>query len=362
MYNKSAKSQWKFKRIELLFLLVFFLLFPILTDIEYNYWEMHKASLFMKDVEGDLVYGLCNMIAFYVFYKLVQKYLLNERLGYFLIGVVVFLIAYHIYFKLIYYEVGQSVFFSEELRIQAQKLYKSNGLSFSIIYMLIQFLCIAALAYFIHSAKQGEQMRDLKEQQLLLKEQQLMTELNYLKAQVQPHFFFNTLNNIYALALNKSNKTAPLVATLSEMMRYILYETDQKKILLKDEINFLKNYIEVEKVRHQNDITINFDVQGITDEILFDPLLLLPFIENAFKHGIQEITGKGYVNIVICITADELNLQVSNSKPFRNRNFTEYGIGMKNVEKRLELLYPKRYLLDVKDDHDYQVNLTVKIR
>jgi len=213
-------------------------------------------------------------------------------------------------------------------------------------------LCIGALAYFIYSAKQNDQMRKLKEQQLL-------TELTYLKAQLHPHFFFNTMNNIYALALKRSADTAPLVAKLADMMRYILYEAERPIVPLVKEIEFLTNYVEAEKIRHHNNNQITFDVQGLKPAALIEPVLLLPFIENAFKHGLYEETGNGFVDIVICQSDAELILQVTNSKPQPQRE-TQKGIGLQNALKRLNLLYSRQYTMVIKDESDsYQLNLSL---
>jgi two-component system LytT family sensor kinase len=356
MYVQLNKNQWKYFKIELLFFVIFFYLFPILTDIEYSFREQHNAALFIKDITYRLVYGTVEILAFAVLYKIVQHYLVKKRVLLFLLFTLIFLAGYHFYFKAIYYIVGHTQLFPVSMHNQALSLSnQKNRLNFSIIYIFIQFICISALAYFVRSTKQDEQMQQLKEQQLA-------TELNYLKAQLHPHFFFNTMNNIYSLALKNSKHTAPLVAKLADMMRYILYEADQQKVPLTKEIQFLSNYIKVEQIRHPKNIQIEFDVQGTTENIDMEPLLLLPFIENAFKHGLQEETGEGFVNIVICKTEQELLLQVINSYPTAKHE-TEKGIGLQNAGKRLALLYPGKYQLSVKaNEATYEVNLTLQIQ
>jgi LytS/YehU family sensor histidine kinase len=180
-----------------------------------------------------------------------------------------------------------------------------------------------------------------------------------LKAQLHPHFFFNTINNIYALALKQSADTAPMVAKLAEMMRYILYEADQPVVLLEREIEFLNNYIGTEKIRHKRN-DIRFDVQRIDRNIRIEPLLLLPFVENAFKHGLEQETGNGYVHIVICLVENELTVEVTNSKPAEGEIRVTKGIGMQNLQKRLAILYPGKHQLLVHDEADkYQVTLTL---
>ena len=290
-----------------------------------------------------------------LFYKIVQHFLFRHRILFFILATLIFMVGFQYYMKGVYFFASHFPWFSAALRREALRWYQSaSHVNFSIIYMFQQFICIIALAYFIRSARQDEQMAQLKEQQLL-------TELNYLKAQLHPHFFFNTMNNIYALAQKKSPDTAVVVAKLAEMMRYILYEADQKNVPLMKEIDFITNYVEVEKIRHHSNISISIDVQGIRKDTGIEPLLLLPFIENAFKHGLQEETEKGFVNIIICMHEKELTLAVDNSKPAAEYQAKPTGIGLQNVIKRLNLLYPDQHQLDIKEDEsNYQVSLTLK--
>lgn len=344
----------KYAKIELIFFLVYFYIFRLLTDFEYNLWERHHTGISLKDLEFDLLYGTSSMLSFFVFYRVLQYCLIKEKLWAFIGFVFFFLIADHFYSKLVYLLYANIDFLSAGFRSDALKYYHSKTLGYTLSYMLREFLAIGSLAYFVHSARQQEQMK-------VLKEQQLMTELNYLKAQLQPHFFFNTLNNIYALALRQSKETAPLVATLSEMMRYILYESNRGLVLLKKEIGFINNYVEVEHIRYRSVIQITFDAQGIDEHTLISPLLLLPLIENAFKHGVQEETSSGFVQIVICQTETELILEVNNSIALSTIKRTG-GIGLTNLKKRLEILYPGNYKLDIKNDGKiYQVLLTLLI-
>ncbi|MES2275342.1 MAG: histidine kinase [Bacteroidota bacterium] len=352
MYNWRQGIQWKYLRIEILFFVIFYYLFPILTDVEYSYNEMHHAALFTKNIDFDLIYGTTNLLSGLVFYAIVRKSLLHKKPVQFTIYTVLFLIGMHYYMQGVYIAIGHINWFPDKIRHDALRWSKAKVIHFSVIYMFREFLCIGALAYFIRSAKQDTQMRELKEQQLL-------TELTYLKAQLHPHFFFNTMNNIYALALKRSEATAPLVAKLADMMRYILYEAERQRVPLTKEVQFLTDYIDAEKIRQHSNNQINFDVQGITDGATIQPLLLLPFIENAFKHGLEQETGNGFVNVVLCLADDELILQVNNSKPAKTQP-SQKGIGLQNAVKRLNLLYPNKYVLDIKDDErQYQLNLTL---
>ena len=342
----------KYFYAEIAFFVVFCWLFPILTDIEYNLYERHHAGLFVNVIGIRIVYGISELPAFWVFYRwIVWRYLLQRQWLHFTGAYILFLVAYNFYLTGVYYFVGHAGFFPENIASDARR-YNGQIMHFSIIYMFSQCLCITALAYFIRSARQDKELRQLQEQRY-------RTELKYLKTQLHPHFFFNTLNNIYALALKQSADTAPMIARLSAMMRYILYETEQPKVTLENEIGFLTDYVAVWRWRRPDPITIIFEVQGVDEQYLIEPLLLLPFVENAFKHGIEEETGEGFVRLIICMTENELSMEISNSKPCIRKDRTA-GIGLSNAVQRLELLYPGRYNLDITDDEKlYQLNLTL---
>lgn len=353
MQWQISKQRWKYLRIELGFFIAMYVLFPVLTDIEFNYRETHHTALFVKNIENRIAYGTFSLLAFVCFYKLVQQFLFSRKLLLFLTSLFCFLACYHFYSKGVDLAISKTPFLSAELRNEALVSYnRDTGLRFGINYMILQLLCVIALAYFVRSARQDEQVQRLKEEQL-------MSELNYLKAQLHPHFFFNTLNNIYSLALKQSPDTAPVVAKLADMMQYILYEADQTVVPLSRDIAFLSNYVQVEQIRYNSSATISFDIQLDGKETYIQPLLLLPFIENAFKHGLEEETDEGFIRIVICRDEEELILEVANSKPSTLQ--LNKGMGLKNVYKRLNLLYPGRHRLAVTENETfYQVNLTLQ--
>ncbi|MFI5452853.1 sensor histidine kinase [Pedobacter sp. UC225_61] len=344
----------KYAKIEIIFFLVYFYGISLLSSFEYNFWENQYTGISIQEVEFSLVYGTFNIIAFLLFYRALQYSLKKDKFWAFLVTIVLFLVFHFFYKKATYVLISNLEFLSDKIRNDALKWYHLKRLGFTLSYMIGQLCGVSFLAYFIHSAKQNEQLKTLKEQQLI-------SELTYLKAQLQPHFFFNTLNNIYSLALKQDKATAPLVAKLAEMMRYILYKADEKWVSLKDETEFIKNYVEVEHIRYRSTISISFDRQGIDDESKISPLLLLPFIENAFKHGIQEEEKEGFVNIVICKTGEELILEVKNSIAKTNQHTD--GIGLVNVKKRLAILYPKNHKLEIQNDGKiYQVSLTLEMK
>ena len=354
MYKWRPAVEWKYFRFELLFFITYYLLFPIITAAEYRYFEQHNTGKFFNDALEMVVYSPIGILSGIVYYAIVRYALVTKNLVRFIGYTILYLIALVFYKELAYLLLSHLEFLPAKVRSDAARWAQAKGLHYSIIYMCRDFLCISALAYFIYAAKQDDQLRKLKEQQLL-------TELTYLKAQLHPHFFFNTLNNIYSLALKQSTDTAPLVARLAEMMRYILYEAEQPKVPLQKEIAFLTNYIDTEKIRQHANNQISLDVQGIQPNTLIAPLLLLPFIENAFKHGLQQETANGFVHIVICESEKELMLQVNNSKPSSLKENPK-GIGLQNAARRLNLLYNGRFTMNSQEDaHTYQLNLSLQI-
>jgi len=198
------------------------------------------------------------------------------------------------------------------------------------------------------------------------KQAALQAELNALKGQIHPHFLFNTLNNLYALTLNKSNEAPKVVLGLSDMLRYMLYECNTEEVPLTKEIMMLQYYVNLEKLRYEDRLDLTFNVQGDMDAKLIAPLLMLPFVENAFKHGVSEQIGQSWVNISVNVTDSGLRLKVSNSKAEALPHDTDkhYGhIGLQNVRKRLELLYPEDHQLKVMDDEDtFLIVLDLKLK
>ncbi len=191
--------------------------------------------------------------------------------------------------------------------------------------------------------------------------QKINTELSFLKTQLNPHFLFNTLNSIYSLANKKSDYTTDAIITLSELMRYMLYETDKSYVPLKNEIDYIKNYISLQTLRLKDSSGVRFNVQGNLDHSI-EPLLLISFIENAFKYG-TDYTGKTNINIKIIIEDKKLNLLISNYISINEKGKPSSGIGLQNIKNRLILLYPDSHSLKIEESNKlYKVELTLKLK
>ena len=192
------------------------------------------------------------------------------------------------------------------------------------------------------------------------------TELKYLKNQINPHFLFNSLNNLYALSLKKSDEVPEVIIKLSDILRYLLYEASEERVALSQEIAYLKNYIEIEKLRFGKRLEIKFEEQVLDyGDLTIEPMLLIPFVENAFKHGPAKNNSRGFIDIQVEFTDDWFFFRVRNNVLSENEVFvvSEGGIGNHNVEKRLEMLYPSRYQLNqTKSDEYYEVELKLKLK
>jgi LytS/YehU family sensor histidine kinase len=183
-----------------------------------------------------------------------------------------------------------------------------------------------------------------------LENENLIAELAFLKSQINPHFLFNSLNNIYSLAYQKSEKTPEAILKLSEIMRYMLYESNEDKVELSNEIRYLENYIELQKLRFKDNIYIKFEINGDPLGLMITPLVLISFVENAFKHGIAT-DSENPISISLNLTDGKLLFHVSNIKSSMNKDITG-GIGLQNVQRRLSLIYKDRYRLQIDDTND----------
>ncbi|MDJ1504748.1 sensor histidine kinase [Xanthocytophaga agilis] len=196
--------------------------------------------------------------------------------------------------------------------------------------------------------------------------EKLATELNFLKAQVQPHFLFNTLNNLYALTLQASPVAPRVVLKLSELMSYMLYDSQSDTLLLSKEISHIQNYIELEKLRYTSRLDLSLNVSGDIHDKRIAPLLLIPFVENAFKHGVSNETNQIWVTIDIKVKDNWLSVKVENSHTgdelVSSLSNNHNGLGLQNIARRLKLLYPNDHELAIKKETDrYLVDLKIKM-
>lgn len=230
----------------------------------------------------------------------------------------------------------------------------STSLAYNFTHTSLYLLLTVALRFSI----------DWYEQKKLINEiriEKLQTEVNYLRSQVNPHFLFNALNNLYALTIRKSDEAPDVVLKLSELMEYMLYESDADYVPLEREINYLRNYLELEKIRQGNHADIQLTVKGNMENCQVSPFLILPLVENAFKHGISKAVHNAYLHVNIDLNS-RLSVKVTNNKLSFQPAEANGGIGLVNLKKRLELLYPGKHTLEIVNGPvEYEVLLKIDV-
>lgn len=227
-------------------------------------------------------------------------------------------------------------------------------LKFVIVYIGLTTLLKLSKSWFLLLEADRKLIRAEKEK--------INNELLALRSQINPHFLFNSLNSIYSLSLHQSDKTPAVILKISELMRYMLYEANEDKVSLKNELHFIENYFELQKLRSDDSAKIKLDITGEIEKQQIAPLLFLPFIENSFKHGVKGDPEGGFTRVNINVTGDEIQLNVVNNKGKIDKVEKEdfQGIGLQNARRRLELLYPQRHSLSINDlDNSFEVKLNI---
>ncbi len=285
---------------------------------------------------------------YFNYYFLIDKYLLKKK--YWLYFSTLFLTI-----VLTFFLVSATFVFSD---FNPEKLARTNP----IIEKTIPIIIINAIALWllsIVSAILFTVYNRLKETE----KEKLSAQIASLKSQINPHFLFNTLNNIYATAIDTSPKAADMIDKLSEMMRYTMKDTQQSFVLLEDEINYIDNFIELQKLRLDRSVKLEYKSMENIPNLLIAPMLLIPFIENAFKHGVNS-EQKSHIKIEISINKTDFQLIVFNNKVTIQREIGERsGLGIENTKHRLSLIYPSNHLLVINDvDKEFSVSLHINLQ
>ncbi len=218
--------------------------------------------------------------------------------------------------------------------------------------------------YFLSTAFKTSQIALRREKEAAdLKSENLNSELKFLRSQINPHFLFNSLNNIYALSVSKSDKTPGTILKLSDMLRYIIYDCNADRVPLDKEINYINNFIDLQKLKDDEMTNIRVDFDGADRSCMIAPMIFIPFIENSFKHSKIEDTTNGWIHLTIENTGNQLLFSVRNSVP--KGDFTKDkvgGVGLENVKRRLELLYPHKHQLQIeKAENEFVVQLCINV-
>lgn len=235
----------------------------------------------------------------------------------------------------------------------------TSDMYLELVFYVFNLCSYTLISFLLFSLREKQEQKEKLDQVQLEK---LGTEIKYLRAQINPHFLFNTLNNLYGLSLEKSEKTPEIILKLSKIMDYMLYESNDVKVYLKNDIDNIANYIDIERIRQGNNARIQFDVSGDPGNQTIVPLMLLPLVENAFKHGVNTIIEGAYMQVSIRINGSDLEMDVRNNfKRFAGET-QRNGIGLVNLERRLELFYPNSHTMKVESPgDDYHVNLKLRL-
>ena len=236
---------------------------------------------------------------------------------------------------------------------------------YSTIYIVQVTATTLFIVIFIGLLRFAEGWFEFEAKKKEIENEKLTAELNFLKAQINPHFLFNTLNNLYYLAYTKSENTTEVIAKLSQMMRYMIYDSNYPQVPLGKEIEYMQNYISLERLRLNNQIPIKFEIKGNPENVLITPLIFITFLENAFKHGVSNNSTGSWVNISIELKEKECIYTVENSKIVKTNPVKEEksGFGLQNVQRRLELSYPGQFQLksqDLPDRYFVELNISLK--
>jgi LytS/YehU family sensor histidine kinase len=220
------------------------------------------------------------------------------------------------------------------------------------------FLVITTL---LHLSKEWFELNEARQRMILLEKEKIDAELRALSNQVNPHFLFNSLNVLYSLAMKKARETPEAIIKLSDILRYVIYESNRETVELNSEIKLINNFIDLQRFRTSPDADIVFTYEIENEKINVAPMLFLPLVENSFKHGIKGEVGKTFINIELLQRDDEIEFTIINNKgksgePEEKR---AGGVGLKNIHGRLELIYPKNHTFEVEDGEN---SFTVKLK
>nr|WP_294786106.1 sensor histidine kinase [uncultured Flavobacterium sp.] len=319
--------------------------------------------------------ALVNMIVFYLlFYLLLPKIFSGSKTKMIALLVSLFPVSIFVwmastyFISLIYYALGLEITFGElkgVIKMSAQHTFfeaispKRMVSQTIIIISLLSPFCFAKIL--VEITKLYNKKFQIEREKTALEIQNIQIEKDFLKAQLNPHFLFNTLNNLYGLTVRKDNLAPEIILNLSDIMSYTLYESNTEIVRLEKELDFIKNYIALEQMRYADETDIKINIEGQTAGLFVAPLLTFTFIENAFKYGLK--SKKAFINLNIKIENNTFWFCLENDfeEALNDSNFG--GIGVENARKRLELLYPNQYELEIKRlENSFKVDLKIVLR
>jgi sensor histidine kinase YesM len=290
---------------------------------------------------------------YFLNYELIPNYLFKKRYGkFFLYLIYTLIVSFYIEMVTV---MGIFILVAE---LNMEELHPSNTNALILIagMYVVVFLGVAVKLVNHYNQNQLEIQT--------LKNEKTEAELKFLKAQLHPHFLFNTLNNLYALTLEKSDEASEVVLKLSDLLDYVLYECNAELVPIEKEIKQLENYIELEKLRYGKRLDVAFEYSGKLSEYTIPPMLLMTLLENSFKHGVAKSMDKAWIKMRLQLSKDELNFEISNSieKVKEEKVGESGGIGLSNLKNRLALMYRNGFDLKIhEDENSHHTSLTLKL-
>ena len=316
--------------------------------MEIFYWALlilisplaNAITVFFSDWQIWLVLPLISLAVFpaYLLYsRLLGAFLVQKRYMFFILGsILCFLIIQTLLFAI--YSIVLKFNVSPDAQFYFS--YHANTIIRESVWVIMNMSMAIAIFFIKQALDEKDELRNMERDNAFFK-------LRYLRAQLNPHFLFNTLNSIYSLSLQKSDRTPEVVIKLADIMRYLVEDCNQAKIPLKKEIEFIENYLEIEKIRHKADI--RFLVEGETEGVMIEPFLFISFIENGFKHALDNSYDKSFIYITLKSEPGQISLTVINNTniDIETQSKKIQGTGIRNSKNLLELLYPGDYALNI---------------
>jgi len=322
-------------KIEIFYWIFVFLFYPLI-----NFFSFFSADIIFLPLL--LVINLFIFPFYFLYAKvIIPEFLFAKRYVWFGIISLALYIIIHLLLVLIYSffkpDGDPDPFFQT---LQPYCTYSSTTFMRESLWILVNTIFATNIAFLKKSFDEEDVIEALEKDNTAFK-------IKYLRSQLNPHFLFNTLNSIYSLSLQKSDQTPEVVIKLADLMRYIIYDGNEEKVSLNKEIDFIRNYIEIEKIRHKADI--RFNVEGETDNIMIEPLLFISFIENGFKHAFNNSYNNAFIYITLKVGQEQIILTVVNNTnvDLETQAKRIYGTGISNSKSVLEMLYPQSHALDI---------------
>lgn len=334
----SIKSLYLFLNKRPIIHLIFWILFVLAGSFIFSYQQNFPYSFYLLNFLVHLP-----VFVFYTYgvvYFLVPKFLLIRKYGSFFASLILItciaatlrvLIGRYVYFALFIPEV-----------LYPKELISADIFFLNLIWVLAPAILFAMFKYYKNWINSQTIANEAERKQL-------SSELQVLKAQLNPHFLFNTFNNLYVLALQKSDKTPEVISRMSDLFHYVLYECNAAEVHVSKEIKLIDDYIQLEQLRYSDRLSISFKKEIGNTECLIPPMMLYTFVENCFKHGCSNDPGSPWIHLLIRVKGNRFEFEAINSVPKADdpHSGNEGGVGLSNIKRRLELIYPKNHVLEI---------------